>query len=36
MVSEKGFIVFDDAGTSVSDYGAAEKWFPISEDVNKS
>lgn len=33
MVSEKGFMVFDDAGTSVSDYGAAEKWFPTYEEA---
>lgn len=31
--SEKGFMVFDDAGTSVSDYGAAEKWFPTYEEA---
>lgn len=33
MVSEKGFMVFDDAGTSVSDYGATEKWFPTYEEA---
>lgn len=33
MDSEKGFIVYEDGGTSLLDYGASEKWFPSYDEA---